>query len=144
MLRAHHAHRLVLRILLAVVVANYLAQIPYYLHVHYVPHGAPPSISGTALLGLTFAWFLLGYVGTAHGRRDGYWLLLTYLVAEVSFYLKNLVTQVTHGYAPFFHLQTRDPILFVVFGIGYLNLLVGVYYLYYLLSHRPTLITSGP
>jgi hypothetical protein len=134
---------LFLRLLLGVVVANYLAQILYYLHLYYFPHGALPSVGGTLLLGLTFVGFLLGYVGVARGRRTGYWLLLAYLVAEVGFYVKNLFTQVLHGYAPFFHLQTRDPILFVVFGIGYLNLLVGGYALSYLLSHRRTLISSG-
>lgn len=144
MLRSQHRHKLMLRVLLVVVAANYLAQIPYYLHVYYFPRGAPPSVSGTMLLGLTCAWFVLGYVGTFQGRTAGYWLLLTYLVAEVSFYAMNLVTQVTHGYAPFFHLQTRDPILFVVFGIGYLNLLVGIAYLSYLLRHRRTPITSSP
>jgi hypothetical protein len=96
-------------------------------------------VGGTLLLGLTFVGFLLGYVGVVRGRRTGYWLL----VAEVGFYVKNLLTQVLHGYAPFFHLQTRDPILFVVFGIGYLNLLVGGYALAYLLHHRRTLIARG-
>lgn len=134
---------LCLRILLGVVVANYLAQMLYYLHLYYFPRGALPSVGGALLLGLTFVGFLLDYVGVGRGRGTGNWLLLACLVAEVGFYVKNLLTQVLHGYAPFFHLQTRDPILFVVFGIGYLNLLVGGNALSYLRSHRRTLIASG-
>src|SRR5260221_362746 len=118
---------LCLQILLGVVVANYLAQMLYYLHLYYFPRGALPSVGGALLLGLTFVGFLLDYVRVVRGRGTGYWLLLAYLVAEVGFYVKNLLTQVLHGFAPFFHLQTREPILFVVFGIGYLNLLVGGY-----------------
>lgn len=135
-----HRHGLFLGIVLGVVGADYLAQIPYYLHVYYLRHGTPPSLPGTILLGLTLVWFLAGYVWLARGRRRGYWLLLTFLLCETGFYAWNLVNQVAHGYAPFFHLQTRDAVLFVVFGIGYLNLLAGIYFLYFLARHQRTLI----
>ena len=45
---------LFLLLLLGVVVANYLVQILYYLHLYYFPRGALPSVGGTLLLGLTF------------------------------------------------------------------------------------------
>lgn len=118
---------------LVVVGANYLAQIPYYLHLYYIPHGALPSLRGSILLGLTLAWFLAGAIGFARGRAWGYWLLATFLLTEVSFYALNMLNQAQHGFPPFFHLQTRDPILFAVFGIGYLNMLAGACFLFVLL-----------
>lgn len=121
---------------LVVVGANYLAQIPYYLHLYYIPHGALPSLRGSILLGLTLAWFLAGALGFARGRVWGSWLLATFLLTEVSFYALNMLNQTLHGFPPFFHLQTRDPILFVVFGIGYLNMLAGAYFLFVLLQRQ--------
>lgn len=141
---ARSNHRIFLWCVLAVVGGNYLAQIPYYLHIYYFPHGAPPAWGGTLLLGATLAWFLAGFVLLARGKRTGYWLLLAFLLVEVGFYLHNMVIQVTHGFAPFFHLQTGDPILFVVFGIGYLNLLCGLYFLVFLVLRRNTLVTERP
>ncbi len=137
-------HRVFLWCVLVVVGGNYLAQIPYYLHVYYIPHGAAPAWGGTLLLGATLAWFLAGFVLLARGSRAGYWLLLAFLLAEVTFYLRNMLTQVTHGFAPFFHLQTRDPILFAVFGMGYLNLVCGVGFLAYLVWRRHTLLGDQP
>lgn len=138
-------HALALRLMLWVVLANYLAQIPYYLHLYYFPHGAPPSLSGTALLTLTLVWFLAGYLGIDRGWIWAYWLLLSYFVAVVTFYLRNMLTQVTHGYPPFFHVWgEHDPILFAVFAIGYLNMLAGVYFLYFLIRHRRSLVNSLP
>jgi hypothetical protein len=139
--RQQRAHFLWL--VLVVVGANYLAQIPYYLHLYYFPHGALPSASGSALLGLTLVWFLVGYAQLVRGSVKGYWLLLSFLVTEVFFYAHNIFTQVTHGYPPFFHLQNHDPILFTVFAIGYLNMLMGVYFLYYLARWRRALVAPA-
>lgn len=133
MSQAMRRRRVFLWAVLLVVGANYLAQIPYYLHLYYFPHGALPSLLGSILLGLTLAWFLAGALGFARGRAWGYWLLAMFLLTEVSFYALNMLNQALHGIPPFFHLQTHDPILFVVFGIGYLNMLAGVYFLFALL-----------
>lgn len=126
-----------------VVLSNYLAQIPYYLYLYYFPHHAAPSVPGSLALLATLVWFVAGYGGLVRGRRAGYWLLLSFLVVEVGFYLHNMVIQVTHGYMPFFHLQSRDPLLFTVFAIGYLNLVAGIYFLYFLLRNRHTLLGTG-
>ncbi|HLZ23449.1 MAG TPA: hypothetical protein VKQ30_15150 [Ktedonobacterales bacterium] len=121
---------------LGVVLSNYIAQIPYYLYLYYFPHRAAPAFAGSLLLIATLLWFLAGYIWLARGSRAGYWLLLSFLITEVGFYLHNMVIQVTHGFAPFFHLQSHDPLLFVVFAIGYLNFLAGAYFIYFLLRHR--------
>ncbi|HET9979770.1 MAG TPA: hypothetical protein VFQ32_04965 [Ktedonobacterales bacterium] len=136
-------NRVVMYAILGVVGANYLAQIPYYLYLYYFPHHAPPALFGTALLAATFVWFLLGWLLLARrGRQAGFWLLLTFLLTEFGFYAANMVNQVAHGFAPFFHLQNPDPLLFTVFAIGYLNL-IGALIFAILLTWRYRTLTSG-
>ncbi|MEO7002918.1 MAG: hypothetical protein ABI068_13955 [Ktedonobacterales bacterium] len=139
--------RTFLWVVFGVVIANYLAQIPYYLHLYYFPHHVPPSLSGSLLLGATLVWFLAGWLLLARGERllrAGYWLLLSFLLVEVVFYARNMLTQVTHGYPPFMHLQARDPVLWVVFAIGYLNMICGVYFLCHLVRYSSSLVASHP
>lgn len=135
-------NRVVMCAILAVVGVNYLAQIPYYLYLYYLPHRSLPPLVGTSLLVATFVWFLLGWTLLARrGSRAGYWLLLTFLLAEVGFYLANTVNQVTHGFAPFFHLQNPNPLLFTVFAIGYLNMVGGLVFALWLVWRYRTLVT---
>lgn len=123
-----------------VVGANYLAQIPYYLHLYYFPHGALPSARGVALLGYTLIWFVMGIAGLALRRAAGYWLLGAYLVTMVIFYLHGLVIQIAHGYPPVLFLHLNDPILTVVFAIGYLNMLCGALFIVILARHYRALV----
>ena len=123
-------NRVVMYAILIVVGANYLAQIPYYLYLYYFPHHAPPALFGTLLLVATFVWFLVG------------WLLLAFLLTEFIFYFANMVNQVAHGFAPFFHLQNRDPLLFTVFAIGYLNLIGGLVFAIFLIWRYRTLVAD--
>jgi hypothetical protein len=71
-----------------------------------------------------------------------FWLLLTFLLTEFAFYAANMVNQVAHGFAPFFHLQNRDPLLFTVFAIGYLNLIGGLIFAIFLIGRYRTLVTG--
>ena len=132
-------NRIVMYAILVVVGANYLAQIPYYLHLYYFPRHAPPALFGATLLVATFVWFLVGWLLLAQrGSRVGFWLLLTFLLTEFFFYLANMVNQVAHGFAPFFHLQNRDPLLFTVFAIGYLNLIGAFVFVAFLVARYRT------
>jgi hypothetical protein len=140
MQRARQA--LILRTMLAVVLANYFAQIPYYLDVYYLPHGAPPRLAGTLALLFTLVWFVAGYVWLGRGSRVGYWVLLAFIATEFSFYLWNTGIQALNGFPAGFHLQARDPVLFGVFAIGYLNFLAGAYFIYFLLRNRQSLIAA--
>ncbi|HKV84041.1 MAG TPA: hypothetical protein VJN88_05760 [Ktedonobacterales bacterium] len=127
-------------LVLVVVLANYMAQVPYALHLYH----KLPFDSGTLLLCATLLWFLCGFVGLMLWPRPGYWILLSFLLIEVGFYTYNMLNQVRHGFPPFFHLGNRDPILFTVFTIGYINQLAGLYFIYYLLRHRRALLTRRP
>lgn len=133
----------VMRLMLVVVLADYVAQIPYYLDLYYLPHGALPSLPGTLALTVTLAWFLAGYVLLQRGSRVGYWVLLAFLAVEFAFYLWNNASQLAHGFQPFFHLHDRDPILAAVFAVGYLNFLTGACFIVYLLVRRSSLLGDG-
>ncbi len=129
MLRTEQQRKHFLWLILLVVGVNYLAQIPYYLHLYYFPHGALPNLRGSLMLGLTLLWFSAGYALLARGRTSGYWLLLSFLFTEVGFYVFNVVNRVTNGFPALMDLQTHDPLLWIVFLIGYINMLVGLYFL---------------
>lgn len=116
-------------VMFAVVVANYAAQVPYYLRLYYFPHHAPPALVGTLALAATLTWFLVGFALLMRRRPLGYWLTLSFLVTETGFYLYNTIAQVARGFPPFFHLANPDPILWMVFAIGYLNMLAGVVFI---------------
>ncbi|HEX9037447.1 MAG TPA: hypothetical protein VF808_10700 [Ktedonobacterales bacterium] len=131
--------RVLLWAIFVVVIANYAAQIPYYLRLYYFPHHAPPALWGSLALAATLAWFLVGFTLLLRGRAAGYWLTLAFLATETAFYLYNLLNQMAHGYAPFFHLANPDPVLWSVFAIGYLNLVAGAPFIVGLLVARRTL-----
>jgi len=139
----HPMNRVAMYAILVVVGANYLAQIPYYLYLYYLPHRALPPLFGTSLLAATFVWFLAGWLLLARrGSLTGYWLLLTFLLTEFIFYFLNMVNQVAHGFAPFFHLQNRDPLLWTVFAIGYLNMVCGFAFIIFLALRYRTLVVD--
>lgn len=131
-----------LLVVFAVVVANYVAQVPYYLRLYYFPHHAPPALWGTLALAATLAWFLVGVGLLWRGRAAGYWLTLSFLVTETGFYLYNSISQVIHGFPPFFHLANPDPTLRTVFAIGYLNMLAGVFFVGTMVVWRRALTAS--
>jgi hypothetical protein len=110
------------RVLLVVALANYLAQVVYYLDLYYPQ---PMAFPGTALLVLTLVWFLAGYVGARRGWWMGRLLLLTYLLAMVGFYVANTSELLVHGYGLLWHFQHHDLPVRIVFAVGYLNMFVG-------------------
>ena len=136
-------NRVVMYAILVVVAANYLAQIPYYLHLYYFPHHALPAPFGTSMLVATFVWFLLGWLLLARrGSQAGFWLLLTFLLTEFAFYAANMANQVAHGFAPFFHLQNPDPLLLTVFAIGYLNMIGAFVFAVFLIARYRSMVAG--
>jgi hypothetical protein len=122
-----------LEVLIAVVLTNYLAQIPYTLHLY----GLTPNPRGVLLLGATLLWFAAGTVLLLRARRVGYWLVLSFLAAELAFYFRNEIMLIPAGYGLPYHLaHTRDALLWVVFLIGDLNFVAAAYFVWYLLVPR--------
>jgi len=124
-------------ILFLLILANFIAQVPYFLHLYYKPGmnllaEARPSL----IMGLVFAVFLVGFILLFKRTVAGYWLMLIFLAVEFLFYLWNTIGEVVHGYGLFFHLNNPDLLLKVVFAIGYINLFASGYFLCLLLLKR--------
>jgi len=100
------------------VIANYLVQVPYTLHLY----GLSFSRTGALLLGATLAWFLVAVWRFRRGRRDGFWLLLGFALVQVVFYLDSEIVMAFIGYGLPYHLgRTADPFVWLAFAIGDLN-----------------------
>ena len=129
-------------ILFLLILANFLAQIPYYLHLYYNPNNLLAQLRGGFLLLIVFAVFLLASILLFKRTVIGYWLMVTFLAVEFLFYAWNTLGGVIHGYGFFYHLANPDLILRAVFAIGYVNLFVSGYFLCLLLLKRATFLDS--
>lgn len=121
-----------LPVLLAVVLLNYAAQIPYYLHQYYFPRHIPPNLFGVALLSATLVWFLAGYITFIRDKKYGRGLLLSFLIAQVLFYGHAIIFGLINGSGIVAQLKTHSQFLLIIFLIGYINLAVAAYYLVWL------------
>ncbi|HZU18378.1 MAG TPA: hypothetical protein VFD01_17470, partial [Candidatus Dormibacteraeota bacterium] len=116
------------------VLANYLAQVPYDLHLY----GTRYNPAGAALLALTLAWFLTGFLLLLRGSAAGYLMTLGFAIVDFVFYLFNAVNSSLHGFGPLYHLSRfDDPILWVVFLVGYVNFVAAGYLIWLLLRRGP-------
>lgn len=111
-----------------VVIANYLAQIAYSLHLYHKILGQ--SLIGALLLSGTFLLFIIPYILIWQRKRSGYMGMLIFLVIEFVFYLASFVESIIIYTIPFYNLTNRDPLLFTVFLIGYINFLAAGYFIY--------------
>jgi lipid-A-disaccharide synthase-like uncharacterized protein len=133
-----------LRAVALVVAVNYLAQVPYYLHQYYATYHAAPSVLGAALLAATLLWFVLGIVGLHRGSARGYLLLISFLSVEFLFYVQTQVVQLISGHGVLLYvIRPSDPVLFIVFGIGYINFVAAGWFVYYLVTHRAAFLAKA-
>ena len=109
--------------LVAVTLANYAAQVPYYLHNDYYAHHPLPGVRAVALLGVTLAWFALGLAGFMRHRRWGLPVLVSFLAFEAIFYAGTFATG-----AFIFQMHNHSDLLKVVFVTGYASGAVAAYY----------------
>jgi hypothetical protein len=127
--------RIALYFLFGIVLLDYIAQIPYYMHFYGINRSIPNILGVGVFLILTFALFLVGYLLTLQARKIGGWLLLTFLVLEFVGYL-------VHNLSGAFlqDLPTNDPLFFTVSLIGYLNLIVPFVYVIVIVKNRRLLL----
>ena len=129
-------------ILFLLILANFIAQIPYYLHLYYNPNNLLAQLRGGFLLLIVFVLFLLASFLFFKRTVIGYWLMVIFLAVEFLFYVWNTLGGVFHGYSFFYHLANPDLILRAVFAIGYVNLFASGYFLCLLLLKRSTFLDS--
>ena len=123
-------------ILFASILANFVAQAVYFFHLYYTPRQPLPNLRSFLLMGSVFALFLISYTLFIKNRRIGFYLLALFLFMEFVFYLWNFIGAGLRGPGWFFHLNDPDPILWLVFTIGYINLFTAGYFLFLLLHNR--------
>jgi len=129
-------------ILFLLILANFIAQIPYYVHLYFNPNNVLAQAKGGLIMLLVFGVFLLASILLFKRQVLGYWLMVLFLSIEFLFYLWNTVGEVLHGYGLFFHLNTPDLLLRAVFAIGYVNLFASGYFLGLLLLKRARFLDS--
>jgi hypothetical protein len=117
--------------LVAITLANYAAQVPYYLHNDYSTQHPLPGVRAVALLGGTLVWFALGLAGFMRQRRWGFAVVESFLAAEALFYVGTFVSG-----AFIFQLEDHSYLLKAVFVIGYASGATAAYYAYRLLRDR--------
>ncbi len=127
-------------ILFGILMANFVAQILYFFHLYYSPQHPFPSIRSTLLMGSVFVLFVVSFFLFMTKRQIGFRLMVFYLALEFFFYLWNIVTSgFRAGYGWFFHLRETDPILWIVFALGYLSFFASGYFLFLLIFYRKNL-----
>jgi hypothetical protein len=129
-------------ILFLLILANFIAQIPYYFHLYYNPNNLLAEAKGVLIMLFVFGVFLLASILLFKRSVLGYWLMVIFLAVEFLFYLWNTLGEVIHGYGLFFHLNNPDLLLRTVFAIGYLNLFASGYFLGLLLLKRTDFLDS--
>ncbi|HXS14847.1 MAG TPA: hypothetical protein VN711_01860 [Candidatus Saccharimonadales bacterium] len=85
--------------------------------------------------------FLIGFIFLMKKKVLGYWILFLFLLMEFLFYAFNEILGLIHGYGIIYHLMHDEPILKIVFLIGFLNLFASGYFLFLLLWKRSIFIT---
>ena len=123
-------------ILWLLILADFIAQIPYYLHLYYNPNNVLAQAKGGMIMLFVLGVFLLASILLFKRQLLGYWLMVVFLSVEFLFYLWNTIGEVIHGYGLFFHLSNPDLLLRAIFAIGYVNLFASGYFLVLLLLKR--------
>ncbi len=88
-------------------------------------------------MGSVLALFLISFFLLISKNKAGFPLMVIYLTVEFLFYLWNIVSSgFRQGYGWFFHFRERDPVLWIVFAIGYLSFFAAGYFIVLLIVNR--------
>jgi hypothetical protein len=109
-----------------VVLANYVAQVPYALDLY----GSRVSLIGATLLLATLGWFLVGLTLAVRRARIGSIVLLAYAAAQVAFYgATDLLGTLFGAGIPYQLLHARDAIVCMAFVAGDFSLVASLLWL---------------
>lgn len=123
------------KVLLAVILADFVAQIPYFFHLYYRVQTLWITARSVLIMGMVFALFILASVLLLKRLRAGYQLMLIFLTIEGRFYLSGAISSTIRGLGPFFQIRNPDLVLRVIYSIGYVNLFASGYFLFLLLRY---------
>jgi hypothetical protein len=130
------------KVLSLLILANFLAQVPYFFHLYYGRQSAAISLRSFLIMAAVFGFFATAAILLFTRRRFGYPLMLIFLSAEFLFYLLGLVESTIRGYGLFFQVHNPDIMLRIIYSIGYMNLFAAGYFIILLLTHRDTFASS--
>lgn len=89
------------------------------------------------LMSGVFIWFLVGLYLLIKRTLLGYILTVAFLGVEFLFYLMTQITQFMSGHGILLYvINPSDPILFIVFGVGYVNFIASAFMLYFIIRYR--------
>ena len=116
--------------LVVVTTANYVWQVPYFLHFYGQIGKAPGGL--TVPLLLTFVWFMVGTVMIVTRRRRGVAVIASFLVIEALFYLVHYLSGAAGR-----DLATNDVVLLAASALGYMSAFASILFLGWLIRTRP-------
>lgn len=126
-----------LTLLLVIMIVNYLAQIPYFLHNYYFPHHIIPGLRAGGLLGFTLIWFIVGYIAFKKKMKHGYAILISFLIVQALFYAMALLSG-----AFIIQLRNHSALIKGVFLIGYISGITAAYFAWQLMrTHRHHIVS---
>lgn len=123
-------------VLFALIIANFIAQVPYYLDLYAGPNNLLIQVRSFFVMLILLVVLLFAFWRLLKQTSLGYWLMLAFLSVEFLFYLGNILFEALLGGGLFHHLFYPDPIIRVVFAVGYLNLFAAGYFLCLLLFQK--------
>ncbi len=124
------------KVMFFLILANFLAQIPYFFHLYFRSQAFLVSLRSFLIMGSVFAFFLIASFLLFNGKKRGYALMVVFLSVEFLFYAYGVVSSTIRGYGPFFQIYNPDLLLRIIFSIGYLNLFASGYFLFLLFRHK--------
>src|SRR5260370_41718594 len=91
-------------VLFFLILANFIAQIPYYLHLYFGSANIPTQIRSIAIMTLVLLFFLIASFLLFKRIKAGYALMLTFTCVEFLFYLLNTLGEAGHVPYMVYHL----------------------------------------
>lgn len=129
-------------ILFGLIVANFIAQIPYDLDLYAGRSSFFIQMRSLLILLILLAILVFAFLRLLKKTRLGYWLMLAFLAVEFLFYLGNVLFEAFWGGGLFHHLFSPDPVISIVFAVGYINLFASGYFLCLLLFQRSDFLSG--
>lgn len=86
-----------IKILFGIILANFIAQIPYFFHLYYHNSSDLKRLFNIPMV-LVFALFIIAYMLFVNRKKTGYYLMILFLSMEFLFYLWNTIGSVIHGF----------------------------------------------